>query len=124
MKKLEYENERLRAENAFFKKLQELESRPTLSAHRQERIYLAIQAVHEQEAFPVQLLCDLAGISRSSYYKWRAHRPSARERENRKLTDALISLYEQVGGIYGYRRLTLHLRRQTEQALNPKRIRR
>ncbi|WP_367888850.1 IS3 family transposase [Paenibacillus sophorae] len=26
--------------------------------------------------------------------------------------------------MYGYRRLTLHLRRQTEQALNPKRIRR
>lgn len=36
----------------------------------------------------------------------------------------MISLYEKVGGIYGYRRLTLHLRRQTKQRINQKRIQR
>ena len=37
---------------------------------------------------------------------------------------AMVSLHEKVGGIYGYRRLTLHLRRQTEQRINHKRIQR
>ena len=34
----------------------------------------------------------------------------------------MISLHEKVEGIYGYRRLTLNLRRQTGQAINHKRI--
>ncbi|MFC7751099.1 IS3 family transposase, partial [Paenibacillus thermoaerophilus] len=51
-------------------------------------------------------------------------KPSSRELENQHLTHAMISLYEKVGGIYGYRRLTLHLRRQTKQRINQKRIQR
>lgn len=44
--------------------------------------------------------------------------------ENQYLAHVMISLYEKVGGIYGYRRLTLHLRRQTQQRINHKRIQR
>lgn len=36
----------------------------------------------------------------------------------------MLLLYERVGGIYGYRRLTLHLRRQTNQPINHKRVNR
>ncbi|AZN41524.1 IS3 family transposase [Paenibacillus albus] len=36
----------------------------------------------------------------------------------------MISLHEKVGGIFGCRRLTLHLRRQTQQQINHKRIQR
>ncbi|WP_418888902.1 IS3 family transposase [Paenibacillus apiarius] len=42
--------------------------------------------------------------------------------ENQQLSDAMISLYEKVGGIYGYRRLTLHLCRETKQRINHKRV--
>jgi putative transposase len=42
--------------------------------------------------------------------------------ENTELTEAMVELYEKVGRIYGYRRLSLNLRRQTGQALNRKRI--
>jgi putative transposase len=47
-----------------------------------------------------------------------------REVENHALTEAMISLYERVGGIYGYRRITLNLCRETQKTINHKRIRR
>ncbi|WP_232700274.1 IS3 family transposase, partial [Brevibacillus daliensis] len=87
-------------------------------------IYLAIQSVQREGAFSLQLLCDIAGVPRSSYYKWLNHKPSLREQENLQLTQAMLLLYEQVRGIYGYRRLTLHLRRQTKLKINHKRIKR
>lgn len=46
------------------------------------------------------------------------------EQKNQTLTEAMVALYEKVGGIYGYRRLTLHLRRETQQRINHKRIQR
>jgi putative transposase len=72
----------------------------------------------------VQLLCEIARIPRSSYYKWLNRKPSSREMENRHLMDVMTSLYEKVSGIYGYRRLTLHMRRQTDKQINHKRVQR
>ncbi|CAG7659212.1 IS3 family transposase ISEnfa5 [Paenibacillus allorhizosphaerae] len=94
----------------------------TLSGTRQENVYLAIQAVQKEERVSVKLLCQIAGIPRSSYYKWLNRKPSSREQENHRLTHAMISLYKKVDGIFGYRQLTLHLRQQTEQQINHKRI--
>ncbi|QOT00963.1 transposase [Brevibacterium sp. JNUCC-42] len=92
----------------------------TLSQYRQENVYLAIQAVWQEEQCSVQVLYEIAKISRSSYYKWLNRKTSSRELENQQLTDAMLSLYEKVDGIYGYRRLTLHLRRQTQRRINHK----
>lgn len=72
----------------------------------------------------MKVLCEMAKIPRASYYKWLNRKPSSRELENQNLMHAMISLHEKVGGIYGYRRLTLHLRRQTNEQLNHKRIQR
>ena len=85
MKKLEYENERLRAENAFLKKLAGIRKEASLSQHRQENVYLAIQAVQQEESLSIQLLCEVAGIPRSSYYKWLNRKPSPRETENQAI---------------------------------------
>ncbi|WP_082651959.1 IS3 family transposase [Gorillibacterium timonense] len=85
-------------------------------------MYLAIQQVQQKEGFRIQLLCTIASIPRSSYYKWLRRTPNCRERENAQLTETMVELYEKVGRIYGYRRLTLNLRRQTGQAINRKRI--
>jgi putative transposase len=68
------------------------------------------------------LLCEIAEVPRSSYYKWLNHKPRLREQENEQLTQAMLILHEKVGCIYGYRRLTLHLRRQTKQRINHKRV--
>ncbi|MFC0216754.1 IS3 family transposase, partial [Paenibacillus chartarius] len=124
LKKMEYEMERLRAENAFLKKLPGIPKEAKLSQHRQENTYLVIQALHEEALFSVQLLCEIAGIARSSYYEWLKHEPSPREQENEQLTKVMMSIYEQVERVYGYRRLTLHMRRHTGKTINHKRVER
>lgn len=93
-----------------------------MNGHRQENLYLAIQAVQHAESVSVQLLCKIMGISRSSYYKWLSHKPSLRQLENQELTTLMMKLYEKVEGTFGYRQLTLHMRRQTEKKINHKRV--
>lgn len=93
-----------------------------LSAVQHENIYRAVQAVQQKGHFSVNLLCQIAKISRSSYYKWIKRQISPREQVNKELIEAMILLYEKVEGIYGYRRLTLNLRSQTNQAINHKRV--
>jgi putative transposase len=93
-----------------------------LSQIPHEKVYLAIQTVQKANHFSVKLLCDIVDIPRSSYYKWLKRKVSTREQENQKLIKAIILLHEKVEGIYGYRRVTLNLRRQTGQVINHKRI--
>ncbi|MGI8281734.1 hypothetical protein AB2568_025600 [Bacillus mycoides] len=51
------------------------------------------------------LLCEIAGLSRAAYYKWLQRTPTARESENEAILQDIQAIYEQVGGIYGYRRM-------------------
>ncbi|MDD2372264.1 MAG: IS3 family transposase [Syntrophomonadaceae bacterium] len=81
-----------------------------------------MQTVHKEDHFTISLLCQIAGIQRSSYYKWLKRKVSPREQKNQQLIEAIILLYEKVEGIYGYRRLTDNLRRQTGQSINHKRV--
>ncbi|WP_434294249.1 IS3 family transposase [Clostridium botulinum] len=122
MKKLEVENERLRAENAFLKKLGGTRKEAVLSRIRQENKYIAISQLHTKEKFSISLLCEIAMVSRSSYYKWMKREESALEIENKILITEIIKLYETVGGIYGYRRMTMNLNRKLGQVFNHKRI--
>ncbi len=124
IKKLEYEMERLRAENAFLKKVTGFSKEAKLSQYRQENLYLAIQALREEASISIQLLCEVAGIPRSSYYKWLNRKPGSREQENEQLTHVMMSIYEKVERIFGYRQLTLHMRRQTGKTINHKRVHR
>ncbi|WP_371877746.1 IS3 family transposase [Paenibacillus plantiphilus] len=96
----------------------------TLSEQRQENVYLAIQAVQQAESLSIQVLCEVAEIPRSSYYKWLNRIPSTRETENKALTEVMMALYEKVEGIFGYRQLPLHMRRQTQKSMNHKRVQR
>lgn len=78
--------------------------------------------MQQTTGFSIQLLCEVANIPRSSYYKWLNREISAQEQENERIANAMILLYEKVEGIFGYRQLTLHLRRQLGQTINHKRI--
>ena len=51
------------------------------------------------------MLCPILGVSRSGYYKWLNSEKSARELENERILAGITEIYEQVNGIYGYRRL-------------------
>jgi len=85
-------------------------------------VYRAIQAIHDEQGFSVKLLCEVAKTERFSYYKWVNHKPSTQERENEQLLQDMLALHEQVRGIYGYRRHTLQLSRDTNKPINHKRI--
>lgn len=61
-------------------------------------------------------------IPRSSYYKWLNRKESKQETENKALITEMIKLYEEVNGIYGYRRLMMNLNRKLHKTYNHKRI--
>ncbi|MGX6446437.1 IS3 family transposase, partial [Neobacillus sp. K501] len=125
MKMLERENERLRAENAFLKKLRtrkEAFKETSLSQIRLTDKYVAIKELHEKEKFTIVLLCEIARIQRSSYYKWLDRTPSENEKLNEKILKEIKGLYEKVDGIYGYRRITMNLNRTLPKPINHKRV--
>ena len=81
MKRLERENKRLHAENAFLKKLEESKG-GVVNKLRLHNKYSAIQDLHDEENLPIILLCEISGVSRAAYYKWLKRTPTARELEN------------------------------------------
>lgn len=68
------------------------------------------------------MLCDIAEIARSAYYKWLKREPSKRERESEKLIKEITTLFEKVKGIFGYRSVTMTLNRRLGTSYNHKRI--
>lgn len=93
-----------------------------LSSVRQENKYIAIKHVYDKQQFSISLLCDIMSIPRSAYYKWLNRKETAREAENKALITEMINLYEEVDGIYGYRRLMMNLNRRLHKTYNHKRI--
>jgi putative transposase len=68
------------------------------------------------------LLCEIASIQRSSYYKWLNRPSSENEKLNEKILEEIKGLYDKVDGIYGYRRMTMNLNRTLSKKINPKRV--
>lgn len=67
-------------------------------------------------------LCRIAGISRSSYYKWAGRETSQRESFNAELCTRIKDSYEETNGILGYRQMTIKLNRENEFHINQKRV--
>ena len=57
------------------------------------------------------MLCDFAGIARSSYYKWLNKVETKKDKENSIIIKELTKIYDDVNGIYGYRRMTMNINR-------------
>ena len=87
-----------------------------------ENKYIAIQELHKEESFSICMLCEVAGIARSAYYKWIHRSPSPQKIWNEKIGEEIKLLHEKVGGIFGYRQMTIHMNRQFKEKLNHKRI--
>ncbi len=79
-----------------------------------------------EENLSISLLCEIAGIVRSAYYKWLKRIPSKRELQNKEIIKEMVTLHEKVEGIYGYRRMKLAMdrifKKKFKQKLNRKRI--
>lgn len=55
--------------------------------------------------FPVSLMCELLGVSRSGFYAWRCRPPSARAVEDEVLTEQIKTFHERSRRTYGAPRI-------------------
>ena len=83
---------------------------------------MVIKMFSDQKKYPVSTLCEIAGISRSAYYKWLCREKSQNELKNEKLLVLIREAYEERNGILGYRQITIKLRREHNLKVNHKRI--
>ncbi|QEK12791.1 IS3 family transposase [Crassaminicella thermophila] len=93
-----------------------------LSQVRNETYYLAIKELHDIQSYPIFTLCEIAGVQRSSYYKWLNRKESKNENFNKKLIPLIQEAYEERDGILGYRQMTIKLNRENNFRVNHKRI--
>ena len=75
-----------------------------------------------QSGYSISELCKCARISRSSYYKWLNRKETTRDKENKIITHEIIKVYEEVQGIYGYRRITMNINKNLNSKYNHKQI--
>ena len=71
--------------------------------------------VDQQKAdgFPVERICDVAGVSRSAYYDWKRHRDgicTIAELAERRLVKEITDIHDESDGTYGSPRVTIELR--------------
>lgn len=85
--------------------------------------FQAIMDYHEEHPeTTLSYLCQLAGVSRSGYYKWLSHEATVSEQENQLIMAKIMELHAAHNGILGYRRMTLYVNRELGTNYNPKRI--
>lgn len=72
----------------------------------------------------VTLLCQLAGVSRSGYYKWLHHKSykSAKQIANEDLMKKIMECHSKLRGIYGYLRVQVWLYKTYGLRINHKRV--
>ncbi|MFF2450275.1 IS3 family transposase [Neobacillus sp. NPDC058068] len=103
---LQAELDRLRMENAYFKKVECLSSKQGKITKRDKA-----QVVFElRPEFPVSGLIELADIPRSTYYYW--VKTFDRPDKDAELKSLIQAIYHEHKGRYGYRRITAELKNQ------------
>ena len=71
------------------------------------------ETIHRQEhSYPVALMCQWAGVSKSGYYSWRSRPESATTTRRRRLALFIKTELGASDGTYGYRRITAALWRR------------
>ena len=60
----------------------------------------------------IRMLCDVLGVSRSGYYRWRPQRPSARQREDAVIAEKIAAAHRASRGTYGAPRIVVDLREE------------
>lgn len=83
---------------------------------------MAIKYLNETEQYPIEKLCKIIHLNRSSYYKWLKREPSASQLENEQIVEWIKELYEEQNGILGYRQMTITINRTYNVRYNHKRI--
>ena len=64
----------------------------------------------EKAAFPIAVLCEAIGVSRSAYYAWRRSKPSARQQANERVLAEMRAIHVENEARYGSPRMLDELR--------------
>ncbi len=64
------------------------------------------------EQHNVAKACELLQVSRSAFYDWHTHRPSARQLADDALGERIAAIYDDSRGTYGWPRVHKALRRE------------
>ena len=88
---------------------------------RQSHIYLAIKECKEEYGDPVELPCDMLGVSRAAYYRWLSGKKCSRELENEKIAELMEQIHTE-NPDKGYRRIKDDLAHDHKLNVNEKRV--
>lgn len=69
----------------------------------------------EKTSFPINVLCETLGVSRGGFYAWRKRPPSHRSIEDRRLTTAIVDIFERSMATYGSPRVHAELHDEGER---------
>ncbi len=75
-------------------------------------VFPFIEAEKAQQRHTVNRSCELLKVSRSAFYEWHQHRPSARQLADAELAVRIEDIFEASRGTYGWPRVHRELRRQ------------
>jgi putative transposase len=71
--------------------------------------YAAIADWATDKLYPVTFMCAQLGLARQGYYRWLAQGPCQRERSDAELTEQIRTIYDQLDGNPGVRRVWAEL---------------
>jgi putative transposase len=71
--------------------------------------YAAIADWAADKLYPVTFMCAQLGLARQGYYRWLAQGPCQRERSDAELTEQIRTIYDQLDGNPGVRRVWAEL---------------
>lgn len=94
-----------------------------MSIHRtrNEKIYLTIKSLVEEKNYSIKMLCNIAQINRSAYYKWLNRVESKSDKKNKIALELIKDLYNNNKHL-GYRQMGIILRRDCDITINDKRV--
>jgi len=78
----------------------------------------------ERASFPVSVMCEVLGVSRSGFHGWVSRAPSNRELSDAWLTSRITEIHERARGVYGSRRVQAELRLGQDIRVSRRRVRR
>ena len=74
--------------------------------------------------YKVQIICEILGLNRSSYYKWKNREIPEKEYKDQELCELIIEYDSTYNHILGYRRMTMYINRLNNTNYSWKYIRR
>lgn len=83
-----------------------------------------IKELHETKGYPIQVMCEILKLNRSSYYKWLNRKETDKEILDQELSQIILEFHRDLKGILGYRRMTIWINRLCQTNYNKKKIRR